>query len=56
MAAKAIEAQLPIGESLDMQLTRDGVWRVSAEDGQFLREIQIDAGTGRRLLSGLVLR
>lgn len=50
--AKQVElAQLPVGEDLDMQLTRDGVWRVLADDGQSLREIQVDASTGRRLLA-----
>lgn len=44
------QSELPLGERLDMQLTRDGVWRVSADDGKFVRELQIDARTGRRIL------
>jgi hypothetical protein len=50
VAAQVMQAQVPVGEELEMQLTRDGVWRVSAEDGWFLREIQIDARTGKRIL------
>jgi hypothetical protein len=50
VAEQVLRAQVPVGEELEMQLTRDGVWRVSAEDGRFLREIQIDAATGRRIL------
>ncbi len=50
VAEQVVKARLPAGETMDMQLMRDGVWRVSAEDGISLREIQIDARTGRRIL------
>lgn len=50
VAAEVARAQLPVAETFGMQLARDGVWRVSGEDGTALRELQIDARTGRRIL------
>lgn len=50
VAAHVSRGELPVGEAFGMELTRDGVWRVSAEDGTFQHEIQIDARTGRRIL------
>lgn len=44
------DVRLPVGDDMDLQLTRDGVWRLSGEDGQFTWELQIDASTGRRIL------
>lgn len=50
VAAMALQSSLSIGEQLDMQLTQDGVWRLSADDGKFVQELQIDARSGKRLL------
>jgi|GEM_PF-2688092 len=50
VAAHVLREGLPVGEALNMELTLEGAWRVSAEDGKFLLEIQIDARTGRRIL------
>ena len=50
VAEQVLQAALPVGEAFGMELTRDGVWRVSAEDGTRLFEVQIDARTGRRIL------
>lgn len=50
VAAHVAKEGLPIGETFGMELTRDGVWRVSAEDGTSLREMHIDARTGKRIL------
>jgi hypothetical protein len=50
VAEQALGAELPVGEEFHMQLTRDGVWRVGVEDGQFLHEIEVDARTGKRVL------
>lgn len=52
VAAHVLRAELPVGEAIGMELTHDGVWRVSAEDGRFLHDLQIDARTGRRILGG----
>ena len=49
VAAHVVRAELPVGEAFGMELTRDGVWRVSAEGGTALLEMQIDARTGKRL-------
>ena len=50
VAEQVLKAALPLGEAFGMELTRDGVWRVSAEDGTRFFEMQIDANTGKRLL------
>lgn len=50
VAAHVTQGQLPVGEVFGMELTRDGVWRVSADDGTMLLEMQVDARTGKRLL------
>lgn len=50
VAAELTRAQLPVTGEIGMQLTQDGVWRVSGEDGKYLWEVQIDARTGRRIL------
>lgn len=50
VAAEVTRARLPVVAEFGMQLMQDGVWRVSAEDGRYLWELQIDARTGRRIL------
>ena len=52
VAAHVAREGLPVGDSINMELTQEGAWRVSAEDGRSLLEIQIDARTGRRILGG----
>lgn len=50
VAAHVMRNALPVGETFGMELTRDGVWRVSVDDGALLVEMHIDAKTGKRLL------
>ena len=50
VAAHVSRGGMPVGEAFGMELTRDGVWRVSVEDGISVLEMQIDARTGKRVL------
>jgi hypothetical protein len=50
VAAHVSRGGLPVSEAFGMELGRDGVWRVSVEDGLSVLEMQIDARTGKRLL------